>query len=86
MAQVALLAGQFFSGSGSGDQNSGPNTTTSQVMAQSAPVQDVLNLYYITGRLWGPYEFGATGYVAAGANPVVEGSLPSSILPKEGDT
>lgn len=55
-------------------------------MAQSAPVQDVLNLYYITGRLWGPYEFGATGYVAAGANPVVEGSLPSSILPKEGDT
>jgi hypothetical protein len=41
-------------------------------MAQSGPVQDVLNDYTMTGRTSNLYTFGASGYVAAGANPVAQ--------------
>ena len=85
-AQVALLTGQFFSGFGSADQNFGPNTATSQVMAQSGPVQGVLNDYTMTGRTSNLYTFGASGYVAAGANPVAQfvGSFRYTISPTNG--
>jgi len=85
-AQVALLTGQFFSGLGSADQNFGPNSATSQVMAQSGPVQDVLNDYYMTGRTSNLYAFGASGHVAAGANPVAQlvGSFRYTISPTNG--
>jgi RHS repeat-associated protein len=85
-AQVALLTGQFFSGLGSADQNFGPNTATSQVMAQSGPVQDALNDYSVTGRTSNLYTFGAGGYVAAGANPVAQfvGSFRYTISPTNG--
>ncbi len=85
-AQVALLTGQFFSGLGSANQTFGPNTATSQVVAQSGPVQDVLNEYYMTGRTSDLYTFGATGYVAAGANPMAQfvGSFRWAITPGNG--
>ena len=85
-AQVALLTGQFFSGLGSADQNFGPNSATSQVMAQSGPVQDVLNQYYMTGATHDLYSFGAPGYAAAGANPVAQfvGSFRWTISPTNG--
>ena len=85
-AQVALLTGQFFSGLGSADQNFGPSSATSQVMAQSGPVQDVLKDYYMTGRTGNLYTFGASGYVAAGANSLAQfvGSFRYTISPTNG--
>jgi RHS repeat-associated protein len=71
-AQVALMTGQFFSGLGSTNLTFGPGTATSQVMAQSAGVQDALNEYYMVGRTSNLYTFGGSGAVAAGANPVAQ--------------
>ncbi len=55
-------------------------------MAQSGPVQDVLNQYYMTGATHDLYSFGAPGYVAAGANPVAQfvGSFRWSISTANG--
>jgi RHS repeat-associated protein len=71
-AQVAAMTAQFFSGLGNANPTFGPGTATSQVMGQSAGVQDVLNQYYMLGRTNGLYSFGAVGYAQAGANPVAQ--------------
>jgi hypothetical protein len=52
-AEVAAMTTEFFSGLGSGNLTFDPNSATSQVMAQSGPVQEVLNSYYITGQTSG---------------------------------
>ena len=85
-AQVAAMTGEFFSGLGPGNLTFDPNSATSQVMAQSGPVQDVLNSYYMTGQTSGLYTFGGSGYVAAGGNPVAQfvGSFRWSITPGNG--
>jgi hypothetical protein len=74
---------EFFSGLGSRNLTFAPNSATSQVMAQSAGVQDVLNNYYMTGQTTGLYTFGLPGLVAAGGNPVAQfvGSFRWSISP-----
>lgn len=66
------MTAQFGSGLGAGNQTFGPGTATSQVMGQSAGVQDVLNQYCMLGRTSGLYTFGAVGYASAGANPVAQ--------------
>lgn len=71
-AQVAAMTAQFFSGLGNASPTFGPGTATSQVMGQSAGVQDVLNQYYMLGRTNGLYSFGAVGYAQAGGNPVAQ--------------
>lgn len=85
-AQVAAMTGEFFSGLGSGNLTFGSSSATSQVMAQSGPVQDVLNSYYMAGQTSGLYTFGGSGYVAAGGNPVAQfvGSFRWSITPGNG--
>lgn len=62
----------FLVGLGPGNLTFGPDSATSQVMAQSAGVQDVLNQYYMLGRTNGLYSFGGVGYAQAGANPVAQ--------------
>lgn len=71
-AQVAAMTAGFFSGLGPDSYTFGPGTATSQVMGQSAGVQDVLNAYYMTGQTSGLYSFGGAGYVSAGGNPVAQ--------------
>jgi RHS repeat-associated protein len=85
-AQVAAMTSEFFSGLGPGNLTFGPGSSTSQVMAQSGPVQDVLNSYYMTGQTSGLYTFGGSRYVAAGGNPVAQfvGSFRWSIAPGDG--
>jgi len=85
-AQVAAMTSEFFSGLGPGNLTFGPGSSTSQVMAQSGPVQDVLNSYYMTGQTSGLYTFGGSGYVAAGGNPVAQfvGSFRWSSAPGNG--
>ena len=57
-AQVAAMTGEFFSGLGPRNLTFDPNSATSQVMAQSGPVQEVLNDYYMTGNTNGRFTFG----------------------------
>jgi RHS repeat-associated protein len=85
-AHVAAMTGEFFSGLGPGNLTFDPNSATSQVMAQSGPVQEVLNDYYMTGNTNGLYTFGLSGLVASGANPVAQfvGSFSWSITPVNG--
>ena len=52
----------LFSGLGSADQNFGPNSATWPVMAQSGPVQDLLNQYYMTGATHDLNSFGGPGW------------------------
>ena len=80
------MTAEFFSGIGAQDRTFGSNSSVSQVMSQSGPVQDVPNDYYMTGRSSNLYTFGATGYVAAGANPVAQfvGSFRYTISPANG--
>ena len=80
-AEAAAITAEFFSGLGPRNQTFGPGTATSQVMAQSAGVQDVLNAYYMAGQTSGLYTFGA-GLVSAGGNPVAQfvGSFRWSIF------
>jgi hypothetical protein len=80
-AEAALLTGEFASGLGAGNQTFGPNTATSQVLGQSAGVQEVLGAYLITGRSSGLYTFGASGAYVAGGNPAAQfvGSFRYSI-------
>jgi hypothetical protein len=82
-AQVTAMTAQFFSGLGPGNPTFGPNSATSQVMAQSPGVQDVLNSYSMFGRTTGLYAFGLPGLWAAGGNPVAQfvGSFRWSITP-----
>ncbi len=85
-AQVAAMTSEFFSGLGPGNLTFDPNLSTSQVMAQSGPVQEVLNSYYMTGQTSGLYTFGLPGLVSAGGNPVAQfvGSFRWSIAPGNG--
>jgi hypothetical protein len=85
-AAVAGMTAEFFSGIGAQDRTFGSDSSVSQVMAQSGPVQDVLNQYYMTGATHDLYSFGAPGYVAAGANPVAQfvGSFRWSISTANG--
>lgn len=85
-AQVSALTSEFFSGLGPGNLTFDPNSATSQVMAQSGPVQDVLISYYMTGQTSGLYTFGLSGLVSAGGNPVAQfvGSFRWSITPTNG--
>jgi hypothetical protein len=80
------MTGEFFSGLGPGNPTFDPNSATSQVMAQSGPVQEVLNSYYMTGQTSGLYTFGGPGLVSAGGNPVAQfvGSFRWSITPGNG--
>ena len=80
-AEAALLTGEFASGLGAGNQTFGPNTATSQVLGQSAGVQEVLGAYLITGQSSGLYTFGASGAYVAGGNPAAQfvGSFRYSI-------
>jgi hypothetical protein len=80
------MTAEFFSGVGPGNPTFAPNSATSQVMAQSAGVQDVLNSYYMTGQTHGLYTFGGSGYVLAGLNPVAQfvGSFRWNITPVNG--
>jgi hypothetical protein len=84
--QVAAMTSEFFSGLGPGDLTFGPESSISQVMAQSGPVQDVLNSYFMTGQTSGLYTFGGSGLVAAGGNPVAQfvGSFRWNIAPGDG--
>lgn len=77
------MTGEFFSGLGQGSLTFGPDSATSQVMAQSGPAQDVMNSYYMTGQTSGLYTFGLPGLVSAGGNPVAQfvGSFTWSITP-----
>jgi RHS repeat-associated protein len=86
IAEAVAMTGEFFSGLGPGNPTFGPESATSQVMAQSGPVQEVLDEYYKTGQPSGLYSFGATGYVAAGVNPVAQfvGSFRWSVTPTDG--
>ena len=79
--EAALLTGEFASGLGAGNQTFGPNTATSQVLGQSAGVQEVLGAYLITGQSSGLYTFGASGAYVAGGNPAAQfvGSFRYSI-------
>jgi hypothetical protein len=83
---MAALAAQFFSGLGSSGQVFQTDSSTSQVMAQSAQVQNVLNAYYMTGQTSGSEGFGAAGYATAGSNPVAQfvGSFAWTIAPGNG--
>jgi hypothetical protein len=83
---IAAMTAQFFSGLGSSDQTFDPGSMTSQAMAQSAGVQDVLDNYYMTGRTSGGYTFGASGLIAAGNNLVAQfvGSFSYNITPGNG--
>ena len=85
-AAVAGMTAEFFSGVGAQDRTFGPDSSVSQVMAQSAGVQDALNEYYILGRTSNLYTFGGAGYASAGANPVAQfvGSFRWSITPGNG--
>jgi hypothetical protein len=85
-AQVAAMTAEFFSGLGPGNLTLGPNSATSQVMAQSGPVQEVLDEYYMTGQRSDLYTFGAPGLVSAGGNPVAQfvGSFRWTITPTNG--
>lgn len=85
-AEVSAMTAEFFSGLGPGNLTFDPNSATSQVMAQSGPVQEVLNSYYITGQTSGLYTFGLPGLVSAGGNPVAQfvGSFRWSIAPGNG--
>jgi RHS repeat-associated protein len=85
-AEAALLTSEFFSGLGQTNQTFGPNSATSQVMAQSAGVQDVLNSYTMLGQTSGLYTFGVTGLYEAGVNPAAQfvGSFRWSIAPTNG--
>jgi len=84
--EVAAMMSEFFSGLGQGDLTFAPDSATSQVMAQSGPVQDVLNEYYMTGQTSDLYTFGAPGLVSAGGNPVAQfaGSFRWTITPTNG--
>ena len=85
-AEVAAMTAGFFSGIGAGNLTFDPNSATSQVMAQSGPVQEVLDAYYMTGQPSGLYTFGPPGLVSAGDNPVAQfvGSFRWSITPANG--
>ena len=85
-AQVATMTAEFFSGLGPRNMTFGPDSATSRVMAQSGPVHDVLNSYYMTGRTSGLYTFGLPGLESAGANPVAQfaGSFRWSITQLDG--
>lgn len=85
-AEVSAMTGEFFSGLGPGNLTFDPNSATSEVMAQSGPVQEVLNSYYMTGQTSGLYTFGLPGLVSAGGNPVAQfvGSFRWSIAPGNG--
>jgi hypothetical protein len=85
-AEVSLLTAEFASGLGAGNQTFGPNTATSQVLAQSAGVQEVLGAYLFTGQTSGLYTFGASGAYVNGGNPVAQfvGSFRYTITPGPG--
>ena len=85
-AQVVAMTSEFFSGLGPGNLTFAPGSATSQVMAQSPGVQEVLNSYYMTGQTSGLYTFGISGLEAARANPVAQfvGSFRWSITPVNG--
>jgi len=85
-AQVVAMTGEFFSGLGPGNLTFGPNSATTRLMAQSSPVQEVLNSYYMAGQKIGLYTFGLPGLVSAGGNPVAQfmGSFRWSIAPGNG--
>jgi RHS repeat-associated protein len=85
-AGVTALTAEFFTGLGPSDYLFGPDSPMSQVMAQSAGVQQVLNDYYMLGQTSGLYVFGAQGLAAAGVNPVAQfvGSFTWTITPTGG--
>jgi hypothetical protein len=85
-AQVAAMTGGFFSGLGPGNMTFGTDSAASRVMAQSGPVQEVLNSYYMTGQTSGLYTFRLPGLVSAGGNPVAQfvGSFRWTITPGNG--
>jgi RHS repeat-associated protein len=85
-AKVTAMTSEFVSGLGPGNLTFGPGSSTLQVMAQSGPVQDVLNSYYMDGQTSGLYTFGGSGTAAAGGNPVAQfvGSFRWSIAPGNG--
>src|SRR5262249_55111234 len=63
-----------------------PDSPVSQVMGQSAGVQDVLNTYYMTGQTSGLYTFAPFGPLDVGGNPVAQfvGSFRWSVVPTIG--
>jgi hypothetical protein len=85
-AVIAGVTAEFFSGIGTQDRTFGSASSMSQVMAQSGPVHDVLNQYYMTGVTHDLYSFGAPGYAAAWGNPVAQfvGSFRWTISPTNG--
>ena len=85
-AVVAGMTAEFFSGVGAQDRTFGPDSSVSQVMAQSAGVQDALNEYYMTGVTHDLYTFGGAGYVNAKGNLVAQfvGSFRWSVTPAAG--
>jgi RHS repeat-associated protein len=86
VGQVAKMTAAFFSGLGPDDYTFNTDSAVSQVMAQSAQFQDVLNQYYMFGTTSNWQGFGANGYVEAGENPVAQflGSFGWSITPTNG--
>ena len=85
-AEMALLTAQFLSGLGPSGQVFQTDSATSQVMAQSAQVQNVLNAYYMVGQTSGEEGFGSVGAATAGGNPVAQfvGSFAWTIAPGNG--
>jgi RHS repeat-associated protein len=85
-ATVARLTAQFFSGAGPSNEVFGPDSPMSQVMAQSAGVQDVLNNYYMLGQTCCLYIFHASDIAATGNNLAAQfvGSFRYSIAPGAG--
>ena len=85
-AEVTALSAQFFSGLGPSNNTFGPDSATSQVMAQSPGVQDAINAYNIYGTTSGVYNFGLSGAFAAGNNIVAQfvGGYSYTITPTSG--
>ncbi len=85
-AQVAAMTASFFSGLGPNNYTFGPDSSISQVMAQSAQFQDVLQQYSTSGTTSNWESFGAPGYAKAGVNPVAHflGSFQWSLAPSSG--
>ena len=80
------MTAEFASGIGAQDRTFDPQSSVSQVMAQSSGVQSVLNSYYMLGTTSGLYTFGAVGLASAGANSVAQfvGSFRYSITKTAG--
>jgi hypothetical protein len=84
--QVVAMTAEFVSGLGPRELTFGPDSATSQAMAQSAGVRSVLDSYRTSGQTTGLYTFGLSELAAAGGNPVAQfvGSFRWSITPVAG--